>query len=83
MIQINDVGGTPLRLYVATDSADVLKKVFVGDIPGGGMAQTEEVFGGFRWYTEKIVLRNGNEAKRSVTSNLQVNTGLKAEELLR
>ncbi len=89
VIQINDVGGTPLRLFVDTENADVLKHVFVGDVPGGGMAQVEEIFdgfvdvGGFRWHTEKTVLRNGKEAIRSVTSNLEVNVGLKVEDLLR
>ena len=34
-------------MFVATDNADVIKQVFVGDVPGGGMAQVAEVFGGF------------------------------------
>jgi len=89
VIQINDVGGTPLRMFVDTENADVLKHVFVGDIPGGGMAQVEELFsgfvdvGGFRWHTEKTVLRNGKQSVRSVTSNLEVNVGLAVENLLR
>lgn len=89
VIEIVDVGGAPLRLYVDRESRDVVKHVYVGDVPGGGMAQVEEVqsdfvdVGGFRFATRRSVLRNGEPARTSVLSDIQVNSGLKPEIVLR
>lgn len=89
VIEIIDVAGAPLRLYVDRDSHDVLKNVYVGDVPGGGMAQVEETqsgfveVDGFRFATRRSVVRNGEPARTSVLSDIRVNSGLKREILLR
>ena len=88
VIEIVDVGGAPLRLYVDRESKDVLKQVYVGDVPGGGMAQVEEVqsdfvdVNGFRFATRRAVLRNGEPARTSALSGIRVNGGVKREILL-
>lgn len=89
VIEIIDVGGAPLRLYVDRESKDVVKHVYVGDIPGGGMAQVEETqsdfidVGGFRFATRRAVVRNGKPARTSVLSEIRVNSGVNREILLR
>jgi hypothetical protein len=89
VIEIADVGGTPLHLYIDQESRDVLKQTFEGKVPNGTTAQVEEIFsdfqtvGGFRWHMSKRTLRNGKEAVRSVTSNLRVNSGLTREQIVR
>jgi len=89
VIEIIDVGGAPLRLYVDRESKDVVKQVYVGDIPGGGMAQVEETqsdfidIGGFRFSTRRAVVRNGKPARTSVLSDIRVNSGVKREIVLR
>ena len=89
VIEIIDVGGAPLRLYVDRESKDVVKHVYVGDIPGGGMAQVEETQSdfidtdGFRFATKRAVVRNGTPARTSVLSNIRVNSGVKREIVLR
>lgn len=89
VIEIIDVGGAPLRLYVNRESKDVVKQVYVGDIPGGGMAQVEEVqsdfidIGGFRFATRRDVVRNGKPARTSVLGDIRVNSGVKREIVLR
>lgn len=89
VIEIVDVGGAPLRLYVDRATKDVVKQVYVGDIPGGGMAQVEESqsefadAGGFRFAARRSVVRNGKPARTSVLSGIRVNSGLKREIVLR
>lgn len=89
VIEIIDVGGAPLRLYVDRESKDVVKHVYVGDIPGGGMAQVEEAqfdfveIEGFRFATRRVVVRNGESARTSVLSGIRVNSGVKREIVLR
>lgn len=89
VIEIIDVGGAPLRLYIDRDSKDVVKHVYVGDIPGGGMAQVEETqsdfvdVDGFRFASRRAVVRNGKPARTSVLSGFRVNSGLKREIVLR
>lgn len=89
VIEIVDVGGGPLRLYVDRESLDVVKYVYVGDVPGGGMAQVEEVqsnfidVDGFRFATRRAVFRNGEPARTSVLSDIRVNSDLKREIVLR
>ena len=88
VIELNDVGDMPLRLFVDTESQDVVKKMFVGDTPSG-MAQVEEFLsdfrnvGGYRFPLTKRVLRNGALAVESTISNMKVNVGLQREVLLR
>jgi hypothetical protein len=87
MIQIADVGGTLLRLFVDAETGDVVKHMFVGDTPQG-LAQVEELFsdfreaGGYRWHHHREVLRNGKPALESTRSGIQVNTGLDQTRLL-
>lgn len=89
VIQVADVAGAPLRLFLDKRNFDLLKRVYVGDAPGGGMAQVEEYFsdyreaGGFRWPARKKVVRNGQEALNSTATNFVVNQGLERETLLR
>ncbi len=66
----------------------MLKQVFVGDIPGGGMAQVEEVYTdfqdikGFRFATRREIIRNGEPARTDQFQDLQVNNGLQREIVL-
>jgi hypothetical protein len=87
VVQITDVGGTLLRLFIDAQTHDVLKHTFVGDTPHG-LAQVEEIFsdfqqvGGYRWYRHRKVVRNGETALESSRSNLQVNVGYARAGLL-
>jgi len=87
LVQIADVGGALLRLFVDADTHDVLKHTFVGETPRG-LAQVEEIFsdfqeiGGYRWYHHRKVVRNGETALESNRSNLQVNVGYERAGLL-
>jgi hypothetical protein len=87
VVQIADVGGTLLRVFIDTETHDVLKHMFVGDTPHG-LAQVEEIFsdfresGGYRWYHRRQVLRNGEIALESTRSNLRVNVGYDRARLL-
>ena len=89
VIEIMDVGGAPLRLYVDRETQDVVKQVYVGDVPGGGMAQVEEVqshfidVDGFRFATRRSVVRNGEPARTSALSDIRVNRGVQREIVLR
>lgn len=80
VVQIADVGGTLLRLFVDAETHDLLKQTFVGDTPRG-LAQVEEIFsdfqevGGYRWYHHRKVVRNAETALESSRSNLEVNVG--------
>jgi hypothetical protein len=89
VIEIIDVGGAPLRLYVDRESKDVVKHVYVGDVPGGGMAQVEEAqsefvdVDGFRFATRRSVVRNGTPSRTSLLSGIRINSGVKREIVLR
>ena len=89
VIELRDVGGPPLRLFVDVETHDVLKKMFVGDSPDGGMAQVEEFYinfqdvGGYRWPFYKKVVRNGKPATESVTLDMKVNVGLNERTILK
>ena len=89
VIELREVGGPPLRLFVDVETHDVLKMMFVGDAPGGGMAQVEEYFsnfqeaGGYRWPFYKRVVRNGKVATETTTLSLEVNTGLTESDIVR
>ena len=88
VIELNDVGNMPLRLFVDQETGDVIKKMFVGDTPTG-LAQVEEfysdfrVVGGYRWPFVKRVLRNGKFAKESTTLSMKVNVGLTKNDMIR
>lgn len=87
VIELSDVGGTPLRLFIDRESKDVLKRVYVGDAPNGMMAQVEEFLGdykvvdGIRWPHAKRVVRNGEQASKSVIKNVKLNQGLTVSQL--
>jgi len=89
VIEVQDVGDAPVRLYIDTKTRDMLKMVYVGDIPGGGMAQVEELFsdyveaGGIRWHGTRRVIRNGEESIVSKRHDFAVNTGLAVSDILR
>lgn len=89
VIELRDVGGPPVRLFVDVETRDVVKKMFVGDAPDGGMAQVEEFYtnfqdvGGYRWPFYKKVVRNGKPATESITLDMKVNVGLTERNLLR
>jgi hypothetical protein len=88
VIEIREIGGTPLRLFVDADTKDLLKMMYVGDTPAG-MAQVEEFYadytelGGIRWFQRKRVIRNGQLAQQSTRKILKVNSGLTKEDILR
>ena len=89
VIELREAGGPPLRLFVDVETRDIVKKMFVGDAPGGGMAQVEEYFsnfqesGGYRWPFLKRVVRNGKQATETTTLSLKVNTGLTESDIIR
>ena len=89
VIELRDTAGPPLRLFVDAETRDVVKKTFVGDVPGGGMAQVEEFYsnfqdvGSYRWPFYKKVVRNGKTATESVTLEMKVNVGLTDRDILR
>ena len=88
VIELNDVGDMPLRLFVDTETSDVVKKMFVGDTPTG-MAQVEEFLsnfrdvGGYRFPLSKRVMRNGALGVETTITNIKINVGLRREALLR
>ncbi len=88
VIEIREPGATPLRLFVDTETKNLLKTMYVGDTPAG-MAQVEEFYsdflelGGVRWYQKKRVARNGQLAQQSTRKILKVNSGLTKEDILR
>ena len=79
VVQIADVGGTLLRLFVDTETHDVIRQMFVGDTPQG-LAQVEETFtdfkevDGYRWYQHRKVTRNGKDALESTRTQIRINT---------
>lgn len=88
VIEIPNVAGAPLRLFVDTKTHDVLKKTYTGDTPIG-RADVEEFysdyknFGVYRWYGHKRVLRNGREALAITVDDVKLNTGLSESDLKR
>jgi hypothetical protein len=88
VIEIREIGGTPLRLSIDAETRDLLKTTYVGDTPAG-MAQVEEFYsdyteaGGIRWYQKKRVVRNGQLAQQSTRKILKVNSSLTKEDILR
>ena len=87
VIEIYDVAGASVKLFVDVETHDVIKKAFVGDTPTG-LARVEEYYsdfratGGYRWHHQRRVLRNGEWALEATTSNIQVNVGLTRSDVL-
>ena len=87
VIELNDVGNMPLRLFVDKQTGEVIKKMFVGDTPTG-LAQVEELFSDFRtvdgynWPFVKRVLRNGKFALESTTYGMKFNVGLTKDDVI-
>lgn len=87
VIELSDVGGTPLRLFIDRQSKNVVKRMYVGDAPNGMMAQVEEFLSdyrdidGYRWPHAKRVVRNGAQASKSTVRNVRLNQGLTVEQL--
>ena len=87
IIELFDIGDTALRLFLDTETHDVLKRMYVGDAPDGTMAQVEEILsdyktiGGIRWPHRMRTTRNGQAGPASTISGVQVNQGLTAAEI--
>ena len=87
VIEIYDVGGAPVKLFVDVETHDVIKKAFVGDTPTG-LARVEEFYSdfretdGYRWRHHRRVLRNGEWYLEATTSKIQVNVGLTRSDVL-
>lgn len=87
VIELSNVGGTPLRLFIDRETKDVLKRVYVGDAPNGMMAQMEEILSdyrvvnGYRWPHAKRVVRNGEQASKTAVKNVKLNQGLTVARL--
>lgn len=88
VLEIRPLGESPLRLFIDTETRDLVKTMYAGDTPSG-MAQVEEFYsafaeaGGFRWPQKKRVLRNGQPVSESVKTIADVNSGLTKENILR
>ncbi len=88
VIEIVDVGGSPLRLFVDPGDYDVVKTLYVGDVPGGGIAQVEELLSeyqdvrGYRWALKRKILRNGSFGSLQTLSDVTVNVGLTRADIL-
>ena len=89
VIETTHLGGDPLRLFIDRENKNVIKRSYNIENPGGGHSQVEEMLSDFReveglrlsFKVQEI--RNGKLARESTTHNLKINTGLKAQDLLR
>ncbi|MCB1019076.1 MAG: hypothetical protein H6509_07280 [Bryobacterales bacterium] len=87
VIELFDIGDTPLRLFLDAETHDVLKRMYVGDAPDGTMAQVEEYLSdyravdGFRWAQHTRTVRNGNAGPTSSLGAIVVNQGLTYADL--
>ena len=87
VIEIYNVGGMPVQLFVDAETHDVIKRAFTGDTPVG-LARVEEYYsdfkaaGGYRWHGRRRVLRNGEWALETTTSNIRINVGLTRSDVL-
>ncbi|HYM10486.1 MAG TPA: hypothetical protein VEU62_07135 [Bryobacterales bacterium] len=82
-VEIANVGGGPLRLCVDRASGDVVKRSYRTDASVEEMASDFREVNGLRLSFRLRVIRDGKLARESVTQNLKINAGLKAEDLLR
>ena len=90
VIELRDVGGPPVRLFVDVETRDVVKKMFVGDVPdvrhgckSRSSTRTSRTSARYRWPFYKKVVRNGKTATESITPDMQVNVGLTERNILR
>lgn len=89
VIEIRQPEAEPLRLYVDRSTHEVLKRAYRVENSSGGMADVEEFFSDYRDVDglhlsfQVREMRDGKFARESATSNMKLNTGLKAEDLLR
>jgi hypothetical protein len=89
VIELSLGEGEPARLYVDRTSGDLLKRSYRLENSSGGMAAVEEFLsdyrevGGLRLSFRVRELRDGKFARESTTSNLKINTGLQAEDLVK
>ncbi len=87
VIEIYNVGGMPVQLFVDVETDDVIKKAFIGDTRVG-LARVEEYYSdfeeasGYRRHRHRRVLRNGEWSLEVTTSNFQVNVGLTKSDIL-
>jgi hypothetical protein len=88
VIEITSLGDS-LRLAVDRESGNVLKRAYRVEGSTGVMTEVEEFLSDFREVDGLRLafkvreVRDGKLARESVTSNLRINTGIRAEELLR
>jgi len=89
VIEVSQAEAEPARLYVDRSNGEVVKRAYRVENSSGGMANVEEFLSdhrdvaGLRLSFKVREMRDGKFARESVTSNMQVNTGLKAADLLR
>jgi outer membrane lipoprotein-sorting protein len=87
VIELFDVGDTPLRLYLDRDTHDVIRRVYVGDAPDGTMAQVEETLSdyqavdGVRLPHSIRTKRNGKAGPSSTIANVVINQGLSKADI--
>ncbi len=87
VIELFDVGDTPLRLFLDRETHDVLKRMYVGNAPDGSMSQVEEILSdyktvnGIRWPHEIHTTRNGQAGPSSTIMNVLANQGLSKADI--
>ena len=88
VIEIRQPDAEPLRLWVDRAAGEVRKRAYRIENSAGGMAAVEEFLsdyrqvGGLRLSFQVREMRDGKFARESATSNMQINTGIKAEALV-
>jgi hypothetical protein len=87
VIEITSLGD-PLRLWVDRANGEVLKRAYRVENSSGGRDEVEEYLsdyrevGGLRLSFQVREMRNSKFARESLTSNMRLNSGLKAADLL-
>lgn len=88
VIELPGPNAEPLRLFVDRGTGDVIKRSYHTAAPEVGLAGVEEFLSDFREVDGLRLsfkvreMRNGQLARESVTKDMKINSGLKAEELL-
>jgi hypothetical protein len=89
VIEVRLGDGEPARLYVERNSGELLKRSYRVENSSGGMALVEEFLtdyrevAGLRLSFQVRELRDGKFARESTTSNMKINSGLQAEDLVK
>ena len=89
VIEIRQTDTVPLRLYVDRANGEVLKRTYRVENSTGGTADVEEFLSDYREVaglrlSHKVrEMRDGKFARESSTSNMKLNTGLQAADLLK